>query len=103
MANVVAAAVSRPYLGPWMATTRIWQPRPLRVLANSWKEAGPNLDSFSPNLTPSRPRSPAPRNSLPGLSSDFDIGKSQPRLLAGDHQNRNPCPSHGVGLVKMGK
>lgn len=70
LADEVMAALSRPYLGPWMATSRIRQPYPSRVLVNSRKEAGSNSDSFGPNSPLSQTNSPTPRNSSPGLSPD---------------------------------
>lgn len=56
---VVEVALSQSLLDPWVATLRIWQPRPARAPANSRKGFGSNLDSFGPSSSLSSPSSPA--------------------------------------------
>lgn len=51
----VAGALSdlgRPQLGPWMATTRIRQPRLARASTNPRKGAASNLDSSDTGSSP---------------------------------------------------
>ncbi|XP_073100881.1 uncharacterized protein [Elaeis guineensis] len=57
-ASEVLATVTPPRMGPWMATSRIRQPRPVRVPVKPKGMVDSNPDSSTPNSSPSRPSSP---------------------------------------------
>lgn len=48
-----STALGQSQLGPWMATSRIWQPHPVQALAIPWKEDVSNSETSGPGSSPS--------------------------------------------------
>lgn len=67
-------------LGPWMATTRIRQPRQTRIRANTRREARSNPDSSDPNSSPSCSRLPILGSSSPGSPPNSDEWQKHPKF-----------------------
>lgn len=97
------AAPGWSHLGSWVATSRIRQPHPAKVQANSMKETGSNPDSFGPSSSPSRLSLPTSCNTSPGSSSDSDVWQKPMKYTCQQTLKREKEPRSGwVKLVEFG-